>query len=159
MEFQSRNGAGPVMTGQVEGAGYSVFIFLTFPPPTGMPDSLHILRTVGILTASPNQGYQIMIKFTALYRKPEDAETFEQHYFGIHIPLIKQIPGLQKIEITRVTGAPMGESRYYLMAEMYYTTMDAMNAANASPQGRAAAKDLMSFAADVVTLFYGEITE
>lgn len=134
-------------------------MFLIFSPPLEMPDSLHLLRTVGILTASINQGYQIMIKLTALYRKPEDAESFERHYFGIHIPLIKQIPGLQRIEITRVTVAPMGESRYYLMAEMYFTSMDAMNAANASPQGRAAAKDLMSFAADIVTLFYGEVTE
>jgi uncharacterized protein (TIGR02118 family) len=53
----------------------------------------------------------------------------------------------------------MGESKFHLMAEMYYDSMDAMNAANASPEGRAAAKDLMSFAADVVTLFFGEVRE
>jgi uncharacterized protein (TIGR02118 family) len=66
---------------------------------------------------------------------------------------------LRKLEVTNVAGAPMGESKFHLMAEMYYDSMDAMNAANASPEGRAAAKDLMSFAADVVTLFFGEVRE
>ncbi len=98
-----------------------------------------------------------MIKLTALYRKPEDVEGFEKHYFGVHIPLIKQIPGLKKIEITRITGAPMGEARYHLMAEMYYDSMEEMNAANASAEGRAAVRDLMGFASDIVTLFYGEV--
>jgi uncharacterized protein (TIGR02118 family) len=42
---------------------------------------------------------------------------------------------------------------------MYFDSVDAMNAANASAEGRAAAKDLMSFAASVVTLFIGEVKE
>jgi uncharacterized protein (TIGR02118 family) len=45
------------------------------------------------------------------------------------------------------------------MAEMYYDSMDAMNGSNASPEGKAAAKDLMSFAANIVTLFFGEVKE
>jgi len=98
-----------------------------------------------------------MVKLIALYRKPSDTETFDRHYHEVHIPLIKKTPGLRKIEITKITGAPIGETKYHLMAEMYYDSTDAMNAANASPEGRAAAKDLMSFAADVVTLFFGEV--
>lgn len=100
-----------------------------------------------------------MIKLIALYRKPSDPELFDKHYFDVHIPLVKKTPGLKNIEITRINGAPMGEAKFRLMAEMYYESLDAMNAAHASPEGRAVAKDLMSFAADVVTLFYGEITE
>jgi len=34
-----------------------------------------------------------------------------------------------KLEITKITGAPIGESKYHVMAEMYYDTIDAMNAA------------------------------
>jgi uncharacterized protein (TIGR02118 family) len=100
-----------------------------------------------------------MIKLVALYRKPSDPESFDKHYFNIHIPLVKKIPGLKKIEVTRISGAPMGEAQYYLMAELYYDSMEALNAANASPEGRATVKDLMSFAADVVTLFFGDIAE
>ncbi|MBI4547345.1 MAG: EthD family reductase [Ignavibacteriae bacterium] len=100
-----------------------------------------------------------MVKLIALYRKPADFEAFDEHYHNVHIPLVKKIPGLRKIELTKITGAPMGEARYHVMAEMYYDSLDAMNAGNASTEGRAAAKDLMSFAADVVTLFYGEVKE
>ncbi len=100
-----------------------------------------------------------MVKLIALYRKPNDIESFDQHYFSVHIPLIKKERELKKLEITRISGAPIGEAKFHLMAEMYYDSIDAMNAANASPEGKAAAKDLMSFAADVVTLFYGEVEE
>jgi uncharacterized protein (TIGR02118 family) len=100
-----------------------------------------------------------MVKLIAVYRKPADVAAFDEHYYSVHIPLIRKSPGLRKLEITSITGAPLGETKYHLMAEMYYDSMDAMNAANASPEGRAAGKDLMSFAADVVTLFYGEVTE
>ncbi|MBS4028848.1 MAG: EthD family reductase [Ignavibacteriales bacterium] len=99
-----------------------------------------------------------MVKLIALYRKPADAAAFDEHYDKTHTPLVLQMPGLRKLEITRITGAPIGESKYYLVAEMYFDSVDAMNAANASPQGRATAKDLMNFAADLVTLFYGEVT-
>ena len=98
-----------------------------------------------------------MTKLIALYRKPADATLFDKHYFDVHIPLIRKMPGLRKLEITGITGAPIGESKYHLLAEMYFDSIDSMNAANASPEGRAAAKDLMNFAADVVTLFYGDV--
>ena len=100
-----------------------------------------------------------MVKLIALYRKPAEPTGFDKHYYDVHIPLLKKAPGLRKVEITKITGAPLGETKYHLMAEMYYDSVEAMNAANASPEGRAAGKDLMSFAADVVTLFFGEVKE
>ena len=100
-----------------------------------------------------------MVKLIALYRKPSDVETFDKHYYDIHLPLIRKTPGLRKLEVTKITGAPLGETPYHVMAEMYFNSVDAMNAANASPESRAAAKDLMSFAASVVILFIGEVVE
>src|SRR5258707_15495783 len=100
-----------------------------------------------------------MTKLIALYRKPADTALFDKHYFEVHIPLIRKIPGLRKLEITAITGAPIGESKYHLQTEMYFDSVDSMNAGNASSEGRAAAKDLMRFASDVVTLFYGDVEE
>ena len=100
-----------------------------------------------------------MVKLIALYRKPPDEESFNNHYFNTHIPIAKKMPGLRKLEVTRITGAPVGETKYHMMAELYFDSVDAMNAANASPEGRATVKDLMSFAADLVTLFFGEVKE
>jgi uncharacterized protein (TIGR02118 family) len=98
-----------------------------------------------------------MVKLVALYRTPSDVEPFDKHYFDIHIPLVKKVPGLRKVEVTKITGAPIGESKFHLMAEMYFDSVESMNAGNASPEGKAVARDIMSFAADVLTLFYGEV--
>ncbi len=98
-----------------------------------------------------------MTKLIALYRKPEDTVEFDNHYENVHTPLVKKYPGLRKIEITRITGAPIGETKFYLMAEMYFDNKDAMDAALASPEGKTVTRDLMSFAADIITVFHGEV--
>jgi uncharacterized protein (TIGR02118 family) len=97
-----------------------------------------------------------MIKLIALYRNPSDTAEFDKHYFDVHVPLIRKFPGLRRIEVTRVTGAPIGEAKFHLMAEMYFDTKDGMDAALASPEGKAVTRDIMSFAADVITVFHGE---
>lgn len=97
-----------------------------------------------------------MTKLIALFRKPPDVAAFDKHYDEIHTPLVKKYPNLRKLEITRITGAPIGETKYHLMCEMYWDSKDEMNASLASQDGKAVARDLMSFAADVVTVFIGE---
>jgi len=98
-----------------------------------------------------------MIKLIALFRKPADIAEFDEHYDAIHTPLVKRYPGLRKLEITRITGAPIGETKYHLLCEMYWDNKDDMDKALGSPEGRAVAKDLMSFAAELVTVFFGEV--
>ncbi|HCV42288.1 MAG TPA: EthD family reductase [Bacteroidetes bacterium] len=99
-----------------------------------------------------------MTKLIALYRKPADPAEFDKHYFEVHTPLVKKYPGLRKLEITRVTGAPIGDTKFHILCEMHFDSKDVMDAALASPEGKAVARDLMSFAADVVTVFVGETT-
>ena len=97
-----------------------------------------------------------MIKLITLYRNPSDTAEFDKHYFDVHVPLIRKFPGLRRLEVTRVTGAPIGEAKFHLMAEMYFDTKDGMDAALASQEGKAVTRDIMSFAADVITVFHGE---
>lgn len=98
-----------------------------------------------------------MIKLIALYRKPSDPGEFDRHYFDVHLPLIRKFPGIRNIEVTRVTGAPIGEAKFHLVAEMYFDSRDAMDRALASPEGKAVTRDIMSFAADIITVFHGEV--
>lgn len=100
-----------------------------------------------------------MVKLVALYKKPADTEEFDKHYDAVHIPLVRKYPGLRKIEVTRVTGAPIGEAKFHVMAEMYFDSREALDSALISQEGKAVARDLLSFAAPLVTVFIGEVAE
>jgi uncharacterized protein (TIGR02118 family) len=98
-----------------------------------------------------------MIKLIALYKKPDDEELFNKHYYEKHIPLVEKIPGLLKTEISKLKSLPGTESEYYLMAEMYYDNMDSFNEAMATPEGKASARDIVNFAKNKVDFFIGEV--
>jgi uncharacterized protein (TIGR02118 family) len=100
-----------------------------------------------------------MIKLIALYKKPADVEAFEQHYANVHLKLVEKIPGLRRTEWTRITASPTGEAPYYMMYEMYFDDMAAYKAAMKSEENKAAGRDLMSFAKDIVTLMVAESYE
>lgn len=96
------------------------------------------------------------IKLVALYLKPDDIEAFMQHYEGIHMPLVAKTPHLMKTVVGKVSGSPMGESPYFLMAEMFFPDADRFREAMQSDENRAAGKDLMTFARELVTLLIVE---
>lgn len=100
-----------------------------------------------------------MVKLVAMYRTPEDKEAFDRHYFEIHTPIIRRWQGLRRLEIARITGAPIGEPKQYLLAEMYFDDEASMQKAIASADGKAAARDLMEFAGSLVTMFYADVVE
>jgi len=118
--------------------------------------SLHGYILQSLYVHSHTTQLDAMTKLIALYRKPADLATFDKHYTEVHTPLVKKYPGLRKLEITKVTGAPIGEAKFHILCEMSFDSKDAMDAALSSPEGKAVARDLMSFAADVVTVFIGE---
>ncbi len=79
-------------------------------------------------------------RFLALYETPADPEAFDRHYRETHIPLIRGLPGLRRYtigrDVTALHGAP-----YHLVAELEWDTMDDLQAAFATAQGRATAAD------------------
>jgi len=100
-----------------------------------------------------------MMKLIALYKKPEEVTDFDRHFDSVHIPLIRKVPGLRKLEVTRITGAPIGESKYHAMLELYFDDRDAMDRSISTPEGKAVLRDVMSFASSLLTAFHGEIDD
>jgi len=98
-----------------------------------------------------------MVKLVALYSKPDDVAAFEKHYTEIHAPLAKKMPGLKKLEVSHMTGSPGGEPKFYMMAEMYFESKEAMMAALGSPEGKAAAKDVMGFAGKYLHMMFAKV--
>lgn len=100
-----------------------------------------------------------MVKLVAMFKKPADTDSFEEHYRNVHLGLIRKMPGMKKLDISKITGAPMSTPQFYRMAEMYFDDQTTLNKAIMSPEGIAAARDLLGFARDVVQLFYAEVSE
>jgi uncharacterized protein (TIGR02118 family) len=96
-----------------------------------------------------------MAKLIVFYRTPRDPVEFDRYYAQVHIPLAKKIPGLRRLEVTRLTGAPSGASDIYLIAELYFDNAAAREAALTSSEGKAAEADLPKFAEGIVSVYFG----
>ncbi len=101
-----------------------------------------------------------MIKLIIFFRKPADdaaIDAFEEHFSYRHVPLIAAMPNVVRSAVSRAIGAPRGEAPYYLIHEIYFADMAALNFALNSAEGRAAGADLSVFARDIVSLMYAEV--
>jgi uncharacterized protein (TIGR02118 family) len=79
-----------------------------------------------------------MPKLIVLYPPPKDAQTFERRYRAEHSPMVDRIPGLKKFVACAVIGAPTGAPLYSRVAELYFDSMESLQAGSASPAGREA---------------------
>lgn len=87
------------------------------------------------------------VKLIVLYTQPEDPAAFDEHYLGVHMPLVAKIPGLQRAETGKISAVlDGGEQTYYRVAELYFADQDAMGAAFGSAEGGATAKDYAEIA-------------
>jgi uncharacterized protein (TIGR02118 family) len=99
-----------------------------------------------------------VIKYVALYRMPEDPSRFDEDYFGTHVPIVDETPGLVRTEIAKVTRMVVGEPAYYLMAELYFDSVESMKAAFKTDPWRASGENLQSWGGmDLVTMFTAEV--
>jgi uncharacterized protein (TIGR02118 family) len=84
-----------------------------------------------------------------IYRTPKDVKAFDRHYFEIHVPLAKKIPGLRKYEVSDgPITTPVGASDVHLIGTLHFDDLAAIEKAFASAEGRAAGADRRLFAPD-----------
>ena len=99
-----------------------------------------------------------MIQLTALYGHPQDPAAFDAYYQNTHGPLASKIPGLKGYIANKPTAInPQEKTPHYLIAELYFDSMQAFQAGLQSPEGQAAAADTQNFATGGVTLLVGEV--
>ena len=103
----------------------------------------------------PTTPAESMAKLIVVYRIPRGPAEFDRYYAQVHTPLVKKIPGLRRLEVTRLTGAPSGASDLYLIAELYFDNAAAREAALTSNEGKAAEADLPKFAEGIVSAYFG----
>ena len=72
----------------------------------------------------------MVVKLVVLYPPPENVEAFEERYIDEIVPfLLGRLPGLTRSTLSKLIWAPTGEPPYYLMAEIYFPSLEALQAA------------------------------
>lgn len=97
-----------------------------------------------------------MTKVIAVYRQPKDVKSFDKYYADVHTPLVKKMPDLRRLEVTKITGTPGGKSDIYQIAELYFDDATARDRALNSPEGKAVVADLAKFAAKIASVYFGD---
>jgi uncharacterized protein (TIGR02118 family) len=93
-------------------------------------------------------------KLLAMYKMPPDVAAFDRYYHATHIPIARKVPGLRSYEISRgPIVTPDGEAPYHLIATLGFDSVEAIQAALASPEGEATAADLGRFAIAGVDIY------
>ncbi len=101
-----------------------------------------------------------MVKVIVIYGHPTDPEAFEKYYNETHLPIAAQIPGIAKVELTKVLGTPDGsQATDYRMAEVYFNSMEELQAGMSSAEGQATVSDLSNFATGGVNVMIGEVAD
>jgi uncharacterized protein (TIGR02118 family) len=76
-----------------------------------------------------------MFKFVVLYYRVDDENALEEFYANTHRALLEQLPGLRRLEVSRITSQPFGKSRFHLMVEAYFDSEAAMREGLVSQPG------------------------
>ena len=89
-----------------------------------------------------------MARMLVIYQTPQDPAAFDRHYFEVHIPLAKTLPGLRKYEVSRGQVTTLAGGEAYLVGILTFDSVAAIRAAFASDTGAACAADRRHFAPD-----------
>ena len=101
-----------------------------------------------------------MVKLTALYGLPESPEAFEEYYANTHLPLVESVPNARRLETARVVATPDGsEPPYYRIAELYFESMEQMQASLSTPEGQRLVEDIFKLPTGEVMVFFSEVDE
>ena len=100
------------------------------------------------------------VKLMVLYTQPVDDDAFDEHYVGVHAPLVEAVPALQRWESARVAvAADGGERTFHRIAELYFTDMESLEAALGSDEGRATGRDYRQIAPPGSRMFIAALDE
>jgi uncharacterized protein (TIGR02118 family) len=84
-----------------------------------------------------------------IYRTPKDPAAFDKHYYDVHIPLAKRLPGLRSYLVSKPPiVTPAGDTEPYLIGTLEFDDMAALRHAFGTPEGQACAADRRILAPD-----------
>ena len=101
-----------------------------------------------------------MVRLQVMYGHPRDPAAFDRYYYEVHLPIAKQIKGLKRWTVGKVSGTPDGKpSAYYYFADLFAESRAAMEKILASPEAQAAINDVPNFATGGVSFLYTDVEQ
>ena len=77
------------------------------------------------------------VKLVVIYPRPKDIDTFEKIYQAEHVPMaVARLGGKTKIVATRILDSSEGLPAFHRIAEVYFPSMQALEACAASEGGK-----------------------
>ena len=99
-----------------------------------------------------------MIKITVLYGQPAQPEIFENYYAQTHLPLVADVQGIKRTELTLFALSADGSlPEYYRMAELYFDSKEQMDNVMSSSAAQIAVADIANFASGGAIVLVGEV--
>jgi uncharacterized protein (TIGR02118 family) len=95
-------------------------------------------------------------KLIVIYPSPRDVSTFERAYTQDHAPMVtpQNFNGLKKFVASKVVGTPDGSAApFYRVAELHFPSIDALQAAAASPSAQKAVAHAVSISSGGKPIF------
>ena len=94
------------------------------------------------------------VKLVVIYPRPKDVDVFEKIYQNEHVPLaVAKLTGKTKIVATKILGSPQGTPPFYRIAEVYFPSMQALEACAASEGGKEALAHAEKFSSGGLPIF------
>ena len=77
------------------------------------------------------------VKLMVMYPTPKDVNAFEKLYADEHVPMaVAKLAGKTKFVGTKVLASPDGAPKFHRVAEVYFPSMEALQACAASTGGK-----------------------
>jgi uncharacterized protein (TIGR02118 family) len=99
-------------------------------------------------------------KITVIYDNPTDPEAFEAAYADGQVELAKALPGLERIETSKVWPKEDGTpTPAYRLIDMYFPSYEVASAAVATPEAAALFPSIFGAATGGVRILFADIEE
>jgi uncharacterized protein (TIGR02118 family) len=77
------------------------------------------------------------VKLIVMYPRPKDVDAFEKVYQKEHVPMaVEKLEGKTRLVATKVVASPQGTPPFYRIAEVYFPSMEALQACASSEGGK-----------------------
>ena len=100
-----------------------------------------------------------MVKFMITFSTPANVGVFENAYNDL-LALVERMPNIERRQVVNVLASPVGEAPYYRILEIYFASVEDMEASLRSTAGQETGAELgRRFTAGQYGAFYAEVFE